>query len=368
MQIILQILRFIIGGLFIFSGSIKLIDPVGTKIKFEEYFEVFSHDIASVFEWFVPYALPLAVIFCVLEVVLGVALLVKFKPSLTVSVLLAMIVFFTFLTFYSAYFNKVTDCGCFGDFIKLTPWTSFWKDIFLLVGLVFLFVFRKRIRPSSKPLASLSVVLASTLVGLIVAWQAIEHLPSVDFRAYKVGTHIPTAMEPSEPLKFRYIMTNAGGQDETFEKYPTDTTYTFKAMEPMNPEAMPKIKDFSIWNDDGEYTQEILTGNKLLITIENAEKVNSKNISKIRETVQNLENDNSLSLDIMVVTASDLASFEKFRHRYQLALPYYYIDGTVIKTMVRANPGLVLLKDGTVAGKWHSNDTPSAEEIKQLIH
>ena len=121
MKYILELARWLTGGLFIFSGLIKVNDPVGTSIKLTEYFNVFTADTGIPFNALENYTLLLAVVLVVLEVALGVALLIKFKPKLTLSLLLAMIVFFTFLTFYSAYFNKVTDCGCFGDAIKLSP-------------------------------------------------------------------------------------------------------------------------------------------------------------------------------------------------------------------------------------------------------
>src|SRR5690606_2551929 len=142
-QIFLMLVRLIVGGLFIFSGLIKVNDPVGTSIKLEEYFDVFSFDIAPFFAYLKEISLPLAVFWVVLEVVLGVMLIFGVKLRLTVVLLSLMIVFFTFLTFYSAYFNKVTDCGCFGDAIKLTPWESFYKDVFLLVLIAVLFFFRK---------------------------------------------------------------------------------------------------------------------------------------------------------------------------------------------------------------------------------
>ena len=119
----------------IISGLIKLNDPVGFSFKLEEYFSQGVLDL-PVFE---PYALAISIIVVIVEVLLGIALLIGFKPKLTVWSLLLMIVFFTFLTFYSAYFNKVTDCGCFGDAVKLTPWESFTKDIILLVLIVILF-------------------------------------------------------------------------------------------------------------------------------------------------------------------------------------------------------------------------------------
>jgi uncharacterized membrane protein YphA (DoxX/SURF4 family) len=118
--------RFFVGGLFIFSGLIKLNDPIGTKIKMEEYFEVFAEDFGSFFHHFIPWSLEIGMIMIILELALGVAILIYWRMNLTAWVLLGfMVTFFTFLTFYSAYFNKVTDCGCFGDAIKLTPWESF---------------------------------------------------------------------------------------------------------------------------------------------------------------------------------------------------------------------------------------------------
>src|SRR5699024_1522707 len=131
--------RIIVGVLFIFSGLIKVNDPVGTAIKLEEYFEVFSTDISSFFLIFIPYALFLSVFLSVLEVILGLAILLWYRSRATIWTLLLIIIFFTFLTFYSAYFNKVTDCGCFGYDIKLTLWQSFIKDIILLVLRLVLF-------------------------------------------------------------------------------------------------------------------------------------------------------------------------------------------------------------------------------------
>ena len=133
MRFIYILSRYLVGLLFIFSGGIKINDPVGTQIKLQEYFEVFSSDFSPLFEILVPYALVLSVFLCTLEIVIGIALLLNYKMKFVSNITLGLIIFFTFLTFYSAYFNKVTDCGCFGDAIKLTPWESFYKDIILLI-------------------------------------------------------------------------------------------------------------------------------------------------------------------------------------------------------------------------------------------
>ena len=147
MRFLFTISRYLVGLLFIFSGVIKINDPVGTQIKLQEYFEVFSSDFTPIFEIFIPYALVLSVSLCTLEVVIGVALLINYQIKITSKITLGLILFFTFLTFYSAYFNKVTDCGCFGDDIKLTPWESFYKDIILLIMIVFMYFNQKFIHP-----------------------------------------------------------------------------------------------------------------------------------------------------------------------------------------------------------------------------
>ncbi len=362
MKWISEISRFLVGGLFIFSGLIKVNDPVGTAIKLEEYFQVFAADFAPFFEWFVPVALPLSVFLCVLEVVLGVAVILNYRMQLTVWTLVGIIVFFTFLTFYSAYFNKVTDCGCFGDAIKLTPWESFTKDIVLmiLIGLIFI---RKNHFQSSIAVRTNDLIIGGvTAINLIIAIVAIEHLPFIDFRAYKIGTHIPTSMQSSGELKYAYIM-EKDGEEFSFDQYPTDQTYEFKELKVLNPEVQPKITDYSIWNDEGEYTDDSFVGNRLYVVIYNSKKADVGEVNAINELAAALGD----KVQVAALTASDYASFEAFRHEVQLAVPYYYADATVLKTIVRSNPGLWLMQDGTVKGKWHYNDVPSADEILNLL-
>src|SRR5690554_6101709 len=285
-QITFIIIRFIVGGLFILSGMIKVNDPVGTSIKFEEYFDVFAYDIAPFFSYLKQISLPLAVFLVVVEVVLGVALILGYKPKLTVTLLSLMILFFTFLTFYSAYFNKVTDCGCFGDAIQLTPWQSFYKDIFLLALIAVLFINRKSL-DNNQTLWVQSVV-ALTLIGsLALSIAAIRNLPFIDFRAYKEGVHIPTAMQPSAQLEYSYLMMK-DGEEVVLDQYPNDDSYEFVDMQLKNPEALPKISDFAIWNEEGDFTAEVLSGNKLLILVSDISKMSEKNLGQISELLSGL--------------------------------------------------------------------------------
>lgn len=324
MKVLNTIARYLVGGLFIFSGLIKVNDPVGTQIKLEEYFSVFAVDIAPFFESLKPISLFLSMLLSTLEVVLGVALLFKYREKLVTSLLLGMIVFFTFLTFYSAYFNKVTDCGCFGDAIKLTPWQSFIKDIVLLVFIVVLFLNRKK-NQVQENLLKTGAVAASLVFCLVVAFWSVNHLPSIDFRAYKAGTSIPTDMLP-----------------------PAD-----------DPGMVPKITNFAIYGDESDYTSEVLRGQKLLVVVHETEKTDIDSYAMLNSLIGALGN----QVEVVAVTASSGPQFEDLRHTVQLAIPYYYSDKTLLKTMVRSNPGLVLLNNGEVMKKWHYNDIPGAGEL-----
>jgi uncharacterized membrane protein YphA (DoxX/SURF4 family) len=365
-RIIDQFSRFFVGGLFIFSGLIKLNDPIGTEIKMEEYFEVFTQDFSSFFHYFIPYALEIGMFMIVLEVALGVAVLLNYRMNITTKVLLAMMVFFTFLTFYSAFFNKVTDCGCFGDAIKLTPWQSFYKDLILMVFILHLFWYRKSYVPTLRTREGDAVVGAVTVISIFLGVYALMHLPFIDFRAYRIGNNIPQQMQAPEQPIFEYVFTQKNNGEEIRSKqYLTDTTlYKYKSVEQLNADkTKAKITDYSVTSVDGEdVTQQTFEGAKLIIVIYNASLASTKNISKIRELTNALDG----KVDMMVLTASGSEEFETFRHEHQLAVPYFFTDATVLKTIIRSNPGLTLWVDGTVKGMWHHNDTPTAEEVLAL--
>lgn len=361
-QLLLGIVRAIVGGLFIFSGLIKVNDPVGTAIKLEEYFDVFSYDIAPFFEALKGIALPLAVFLVVAEVVLGVMILVGWKIETAVYLLLAMIIFFTFLTFYSAYFNKVTDCGCFGDAIKLTPWESFFKDIFLLILIGVLFLFRKELVPNTATWGMVSVV-AALLAGLVLSVTAIQNLPFIDFRAFKVGVNIPMAMQPSGQLEYAYVM-KKGEEIVTFDQYPSGEEYEFLEMNLKNPEALPKITDFAVWNEEGDFTEEILHGKKVLVLVSNLQKMSTANLDDISELIQDAVR---VGLEVKFVCASSEEEIQQLLREKSWDIGYYLADATVVKTIIRANPGLVLLDEGTVIAKYHHNNTPDIEEVTRLL-
>jgi uncharacterized membrane protein YphA (DoxX/SURF4 family) len=363
MKVIDKVVRWFVGLLFIFSGLVKLNDPMGTAIKMEEYFEVFAADIWSGFHYLVPFAMEFGLFVVILEVLLGVAVLINYRMNLTVAILLLLIIFFTFLTFYSAKYDKVTDCGCFGDAIPLDPWQSFGKDIILLVLSSFLLLRRRHYKPLLSAKQGLAVMLLVLVVNASLAYYAIEHLPPIDFRPYKVGADVRASMQPSAEYRYKYIM-EKDDQTFEFENYQTEGGYEFVEMVLLNPEAQPKITDYNVWNNEGDFTEESLTGTKLLVLFHDVNKAHVGRIDELSE----LTGTSSSLFESWVLTANSEADYENFRHEYQLALPYYFIDGTVIKAMVRANPGLLLMHNGVVLGKWHINDIPTYETIVSLIN
>jgi len=352
-NVILLIIRWFVGGLFIFSGLIKINDPVGTAIKLEEYFEVFSSDIASFFHLFKEFTLPIGVFLVVLEVVLGVMLILNVKIRFTVWALGILIFFFTFLTFYSAYFNKVTDCGCFGDAIKLTPWESFYKDIVLLVLIAVLFVFIPDLKENNNKWAKISVAL-SLILGFTLAIYAIYNLPFIDFRAYKKGVNIPLAMQASAPLQYQYIM-KKDGKEVILDQYISEEGYEFVEMKLVNEEALPKITDFAVWNSEGDFTDEILSGNKAVVLITNINKADPNNFSKIDELVKQLQ---GKAIEPVLMAANSEEEINQFLKMKNWEIKAYSGDATVIKTIMRSNPGLMLLKSGVVLDKFHYRNVP----------
>lgn len=359
-----QFSRFLVGGLFIFSGLIKLNDPVGTQIKMEEYFEVFTEDFGSLFHYFIPWALEIGMFMIVLELAIGVAILIYWRMNLTTWTLLLLMVFFTFLTGYSAILEKVTDCGCFGDAIKLTPWESFIKDLILMVFVLHLFWYRKGYKPALRTREGNALIIGCVLLFTGVGVYAIRHLPFIDFRAYRVGNNIPQQMIAPEAPIIEYLF-NKDGKEVRSTRYISEPGYEYISSRVTNEDkTKPKITDYSVTSPEGEdMTPYTFQGNKVLFVIFNVDKASTKNIDAVRTLIRELEG----KVECFVLTSSGAESMERFRHENQLPVPYYYADATVLKTIIRSNPGIALWKDGTVLGNWHHNDTPTAAEIVSLL-
>ncbi len=358
MKILVGFSRIFVSALFLFSGFIKLNDPLGFSYKLQEYF---SEGVLNV-EFLIPFALLMAVFICIFEIIFGITLLLGYLPKFTVWSLLGMIVFFTFLTFYSAYFNKVTDCGCFGDALPLTPWESFTKDIILLVFILILFFGRKYITPILPESSHKWIVFVCFSACLGFAYHVLMHLPTFDFRAYKIGTNIQEGMsvpEGAPEAEFEYFWKfNLDGKEEiikTSGEYPqVNGKYIGVETKMINEGYIPPIHDFAIEKDGQDYTAEFLEKeNLILIIMYNLSKSEGEGMNAIKGLT-----DKALSqgYDVIGLTASSPEKISHKKEQYNLGFDFYSTDETALKTILRSNPGIVTLNKGTITEKLHWND------------
>ena len=368
--------RIFTGLLFIFSGFIKANDPTGFGYKLEEYFHVFHTDFLN------DYATAIAIVVCALEIILGIWLLLGFYKKLVAWGLLLLIIFFTFLTFYSAFFEVVTSCGCFGDAIPLTPWQSFGKDLVLLALILIIFVYRNQITPLIKDPTNRGLVATFTAVlSFGVGIYTFMYLPFIDFLPYKIGNNIPSLMvlpegKEGDVYEQIYSMKNVKtGETKTI----TDKIYmSEKVWEDTNWEIVGEpqsklvkkgyqipITDLLITDAEGnDHTQEIINNPyyNLIIVAKDLSKANVEALNKINKIATKLTED--YNLRIVLLTASSSEDSDYLSDKLHLISEIFYADLIPLKSMIRANPGVLLLKSGTVIDKWHYNAIPDAKDIE----
>ncbi|MBO0343565.1 MAG: BT_3928 family protein [Bacteroidota bacterium] len=358
MKYLVWISRIIVGVLFIISGLIKLNDPMGFSFKLEEYFSPGVLDLP----FLTPLALSISIFVVIVEVILGVLLLVGFKPKFTVWSLLLMIVFFTFLTFYSAYFNKVTDCGCFGDAIKLTPWESFTKDVILLAFILILFFGRKYITPLFSPKTNWIVGGVALLACILFANHVLAHLPSVDFRPYKIGANIQEGMSVPEdapkPIYEYAWRFKVNGEDQIYiteGDYPSvDGEFIDVETTEVQAGYEPPIHDFTIEQEGQDYAGELLEEDKLVMVIAYDMAKSDLDAFEGVDEVTAKAKQNGYKVIGMSASSSDMAN--QIIDTYGLDFEFYFTDETTLKTIVRSNPAILVLSKGTIQQKVHYND------------
>jgi Predicted membrane protein len=369
--------RIFTGLLFIFSGFIKANDPTGFGYKLQEYFEVF-HLTA-----FNEYATAIAVVICGFEILLGALLLFGVYANLVAWGLLLLILFFTFLTFYSAFFEVVTSCGCFGDAIPLTPWQSFSKDLVLLVLILIIFFYRKQIRSIIKGSGNQFVVtLITAIVSLGIGVYTVNYLPFIDFLPYKIGNNLPSLMvlpegKEADVFEQLYTMKNkkTGETKKVNDKiYMADKLWEDESWEIIGEPESRLVKkgydipipDLLITDADGaDHTQEIIANPyyNVIIVAKDLSSTNIDALQKINQTVTQMTKDYN-GLRVVLLTASASKDAQYLSDKMQLIAEIYYADLIPLKSMVRANPGVILLKGGNVMGKWHYNNFPDAKTIE----
>jgi uncharacterized membrane protein YphA (DoxX/SURF4 family) len=368
--------RIFVGILFIFSGLIKANDTLGFGYKLEEYFDVFH------ISFFNPYATGIAMILCVIEIVLGALLLFGFWNKKVATGLLGIIIFFTFLTFVSAAFKVVTSCGCFGDAIPLTPWQSFSKDLILLLLIVYLFIHRNAILPLTHNAGIQKIALiAVTASSFIFAIYTYSYLPVIDFLPYKVGASLPDAMkipagaEPDQYLIMYKLKNKSTGETKEMSDKDYLKTQIWKdtnwqivgdpVQKLVKKGYEPKIKDLIINDAAGtNYTKELLENPyyNLIIVAYNLNQTNEKAIGKLNALT--LDATEQFNIRTVLLTSNSAQDAEAFSKRNKLLSEIFYADAVPLKSMVRANPGVLLLKNGVVINKWSYQAMPSFEQLK----
>jgi uncharacterized membrane protein YphA (DoxX/SURF4 family) len=371
MRVLTQISRILVGVLFIISGFIKANDTIGFSYKLVEYFEVFHMPV------FVDMAVPLAMLICIFEIMVGVALLLGAYSKLNAWLLLLMIVFFTWLTGYSAITNKVTDCGCFGDAIKLKPVESFIKDLILLVFIVIIFIGHKHIRPLFNRTLQTIAVSVALLVTTAFTLYTYMFLPRIDFLPYKVGNDIRKLMTYPEGAErdvyeMVFIYEKDGKRLELGmnDLGSIDDTYKFIDRKDKLIKAGYKlpIYDFKLYDESSvEYTDSLLadTVNYKLVVVQKDMRESRKGSEARLAKLTNEWLSNGYKAWGLTATPQELR--EPYRHEHQLMLDYYTMDVTPLKSIVRSNPGIVLMKGNTVVKKWSSYAIPDMETIRKYM-
>ena len=408
-----HITRFLVGALFIFSGFIKANDPVGFSIKLEEYFEVFGQGFSCdmkvagkseagipcekeqqqvqapkptvsvlkpMYDFFGKHALPLAIIICAFEMVLGIFLLLGIQVRWTLILLMAMIVFFAFLTFYSACCNKVTSCGCFGDAIKLTPWESFWKDLILMILVSIIFVGENNVQPLFR---NRIVLVGIAGIGLFASFAfpiyTYRHLPVIDFRPYAIGTNLWVASHNKNPktsgckndsVYITYYYKNIASKkimhfhdldsmpDSTWEYYCRDDKMIRKG------NCNATVLDFNLSDSEtgDDFTDSLLhlKGIQFFLVMYEMDKADRSVMGKVNLFYDACQKNKTPFNALSNASMEDVA---KYRTETGAKYPMLTVDGTALKTVIRSNPGLLMLKDGVVTAMWHENDFPDYKDV-----
>ena len=351
------------GVLFIFSGLVKANDPLGLVYKMKEFFEVLHMNFME------PYAFTFSIIMIAFEILCGVAVLIGFAFRVFSVLLLLLNMLFTFLTAYAWFTGTVKECGCFGACIKISNSATFYKDVVLLVLSIFLFAMRKRVHPLFPKYPNTAIIILMAFFAFGTQWWALEHLPFYDCLPYKPGANLWQEMQippGATPAVYESVMIyEKDGVKKEFnmQNYPwQDTTWKFvdrkdKLIKEATGEAL--IHDFTLTDYDGnDHTQEILTakGYTFLLIIHDANSAREDNLGRLQNIMAEAR---KAGVNVYVVCSSSKQDAMALQQRWKLqGIDFLQLDATVTKTVMRSNPGLMLMKDGVVQQKWSYRDYP----------
>ncbi len=370
MKAFLNVVRIIVGVLFIFSGLIKANDPLGLSYKMQEFFEVWGWGALNDF------TLAFSVIMIIFEIVAGVAVLLGWKMNLFSWLLLLLILFFTFLTGYAFLSGKVRECGCFGDCIPLQAYQSFLKDLVLLALICILFAYRNRIKSFLNPRAAVLILLLTVLGSFALQMHVLKHLPVVDCLPYKIGNNLPEKMKappgsvPDSTVILFIYEKDGKPLSFTADKFPEnfDDSYKFIKREDVvvrKGTSTAAIHDFALQTLSGNDTTLALLqepGYKLFLFLKDEYVPGDweNNFDLILKSAADKD------IKTFLVTNMTIGQNSAIETRFPRLIPLR-ADGTAIKTAARHNPTLFLLNSGTVLNKWSSADFNRAlNDMSQL--
>ncbi len=381
-NIILWIVRMIVGVLFILSGFSKLIDPHGLEYKMFEFCEVLSKDFfGGMWSFFAAHALALSVTMIAFEIIAGFALLIGYRFRLFSFLLLLLTLFFTFLTAYALFRvdasgnTVIKECGCFGNCVKLTNNETFWKDVILTILIIYIFYRQKFISSvfGNGAIGTILMVIVAIAAFVSQMW-VLKHGALVDCLPYKLGSNLPEKMKKQpafckdDEVEFKFIY-RKGTEEKILgmaELGQIDSTWTFvdrKDVVVKKGNCNVEIKDFRLIGYDGtDLTQEILHNpNTIVMYIaKNIGKADNENIEKLK-----LITDKCIANGVKVYgcSAGNQEQTDAFKTKHQLSFSFHTLDEILCKTIIRTNSGLLLLKNGTVTYKCASPDYPTFEQM-----
>jgi len=369
MAVLRVISRYIIGIVFTFSGFVKCVDPLGTAHKFHDYF-VDAFGLESLL-WL---TLPAAIFMCAIELSIGLMLILNIKVPWASWLALIFMAVFTPLTFYLAIANPVSDCGCFGDALILTNWQTFFKNIVIDIFVVILFINRDKYKELfNKKFRTLAALVTFLLVVGFEVF-SLTHIPMFDFRPYHIGANIPDGMIiPDDAEQDVYETTLIYSKDGETKEFTIDN-YPQEGWEFVDSENKlikkgyePPIHDFSISIEGDDITDIVMNDEDYVFLLI------SYDLTKTSR--KNQEEINNLAIEAMgrgyeficLSNIVDTGKIEEFKQETGAQYLFGFTDQTTLKTIVRANPGLVLLKKGTILDKWHHRHLPDLDDLMERL-
>lgn len=366
MKVLANISRILTGMVFMFSGFVKGVDPLGTAYRFEDYF------IAYHWEFLMPLALFFSIAMCTLEFSIGAMLFLNFRTKLASWLLLLMMIFFTCLTFYDALYTPVPDCGCFGDAIKLTNWETFYKNIVLIILAIIVFRYRNIFKGWFKPNFQWAAVFTVVLAFAGFCFYCFMHLPVVDFTEWKAGNKLYA--DNPKPVKYflTYKNKKSGEKKEYLSpNYPYDdsvwmATWEFDSQRVEDPNQYFGKSLVITDTLQTPVTESIIRnpGYQVIINSYDLKKTNLAAFKRINELSRQLSEQGIPTAVLVSAEPSDIVDFEKANG---ISMEFYTADDILLKTMVRSNPGMMVLKGGVILDKWHWRDIPDYEGFRKMF-